>query len=156
MVSCDGSFSGSAAFQIMVRKRSMASARFSCCDRVFSDRITKYPSLVSLFAFCEKSVRSTVFSVCRSRSPNGGYGRPLTMSKSCRRTLSSSHLADSTLNLRSTLVCTLLTFCPPGPPDVLYVMSSASIGMYPSNAFDRSTFSWNRNGGHERTVSVDA
>lgn len=55
MVSSDCFGSGSTAFQIRERKRSIASARFKCWNRVFSDWITRYPSLVSLFRFCEQN-----------------------------------------------------------------------------------------------------
>jgi len=58
IVSSDCFGSGSTAFQIIERKRSMASARFNCWDRVLSERITRYPSLVSLFRFYERTNNS--------------------------------------------------------------------------------------------------
>jgi len=42
---------------------------------------------------------------------------------------SDSQVALLTWNLRSTLVFTQLTFCPPGPPLALYVIFILSIGM---------------------------
>jgi hypothetical protein len=45
------SFGGSTKARIKVLRRSRASAKFSCCNRVLSDRITRKPSFV-IFVLC--------------------------------------------------------------------------------------------------------